>query len=272
VCGSKPATESGPGEALRVYAETELRAAREALGWSGSRRHAGVHQARKSMRRVRATLALAGKSFGRAGQLFDKELQRINRSLSPMRDGQALVEALQRLSDHTEAPEHAALLKRARGAAERRRAALARATPVPSDAIGVLDMLLPSVPMLPWQAMAMPLLELSVGHSIAAVQAAGARALQRNKKADWHRWRRRARRLTQQDRALATVPMAVDAAAHKAHAVHLGHAQDYQLLIEHCGRDSPFAKDDRETLRELAESRLVHLRGNFVDKDAVARD
>jgi CHAD domain-containing protein len=260
VPASKPAADRSPGEALRTYAEVELRVAREALGWSGSRRHAGIHQARKSVRRVRATIALAGKSFGRAGELFDKELQRINRSMSPLRDGQALVEALQRLARHTEEPAHQAMLRRALGAAERRRAALARATPPPGDAIGVLEMLLPALPILPWQTVGTPLLALSVGQSIAEVQDAGERALKRDRKADWHRWRRRARRLTQQDRALATVPMAVDVAAHKAQAEHLGEAQDYQLLIEHCGRRSPFAKDDRDALCVLAAERLAHLR------------
>jgi hypothetical protein len=42
--------------------------------------------------------------------------------------------------------------------------------------------------------------------------------------------------------------------------VHLGVAQDYQLLIEHCGRESPFARADRDALRELADERLGQLR------------
>jgi hypothetical protein len=133
----------------------------------------------------------------------------------------------------------------------------------------VLDMLLPAVPILPWHAVATPLLELSVGQSIADVQAAGERALRRDRKADWHRWRRRARRLSQQDRALAAVPLNVDAAArNKAQAEQLGHAQDFQLLVEHCGRESPFARADRDALRELAAERLRHLRAKLVAVDS----
>jgi len=260
---SSAANETSAGEALQAYAEAELLTAREALSWRGSRRHAGVHQARKSVRRVRATLALGGKLFGRAGRIFDKELQRINRSLSPMRDGQALVEALQRLAESTPGADYEALLRRALATAVRRRAALARTTPPPTEALGVLELLLPALPMLPWQAVSLPLLELGVGQSMAAVQTAGERALARGHASDWHRWRRRARRLTQQDRALATIPFPVDAAAHKAHAVHLGVAQDFQLLIEHCDRASPFARADRDALRALAQERLGHLRANL---------
>jgi CHAD domain-containing protein len=268
VSESRPANERSAGEALQAYAEGELQSAREALSWRGSRRHAGVHQARKSVRRVRATLALGGKLFGRAGRVFDKELQRVNRSLSSMRDGQALVEALQRLAESAPGEDHQILLKRAQGTAVRRRATLARATPAPTEAIHMLNVLIPALPMLPWQGVTSPLLELAVGQSTAAVQTAGERALQRGKTSDWHRWRRRARRLTQQDRALATIPFPVDAAAHKAHAVHLGVAQDFQLLIEHCGRDSPFARADRDALRDLAAERLKHLRTKLVAVDS----
>jgi hypothetical protein len=269
VTDSRPASDRSPGDDLRAYAEGELRHAREVLTWRGSRRHAGVHQARKSIRRVRATLALGGKLFGRAGRVFDKELQRVNRSLSPMRDGQALVEALQRLAESAPGADHQLLLKRALGTAIRRRAALARATPAPIEAIHMLDVLIPALPMLPWQGVTPPLLELEVGQSTAAVQTAGERALERGKARDWHRWRRRARRLTQQDRALATIPFPVDTAAHKAHAVHLGVAQDFQLLIEHCGGDSPFVRADRDALRALAKERLEHLRTKLVAVDSV---
>ena len=46
------------GTALRDYGAAELDAALAHLGWRGGRLHEGVHQARKSLRRARAVLAL----------------------------------------------------------------------------------------------------------------------------------------------------------------------------------------------------------------------
>jgi CHAD domain-containing protein len=84
-----------------------------------------VHQARKSIRRVRATLALGASSSAAPAAVFDKELQRINRSLSPMRDGQALVEPCSVCAESAPGATTAPAQARA-GAAVRRRAALAR--------------------------------------------------------------------------------------------------------------------------------------------------
>ena len=51
---------NGPGPALLHYVQEELDAATDALDAFGGALHAGVHRARKAMRRTRATLALAG--------------------------------------------------------------------------------------------------------------------------------------------------------------------------------------------------------------------
>ena len=67
-----PSVAPPPGRSLREFALAELDRATEQLGREGQARHAGVHQARKSMRRARATLALARRALGEAGKRLAK--------------------------------------------------------------------------------------------------------------------------------------------------------------------------------------------------------
>ena len=61
-------SDDAAGPALQAYADAQLLRALDCLGWSGRRVHTGVHQARKSLRRVRACLALAGFERERDGK------------------------------------------------------------------------------------------------------------------------------------------------------------------------------------------------------------
>jgi hypothetical protein len=260
----------GAGLALRDYALAELERARDFLSWRHSRRHEGVHQGRKSLRRVRATLALAGGAFGPAGAWIDGELQRLNRSMSELRDGQALVEALAMLAKrhardgHDKRALHDAhtrMLARARRAAERRRALLARSADAGADEPPqVLAVLQPALLALPWAKLdAMRVLQ-AFELSEERARAAGRRAIEGDREIDWHCWRRRERRLSQQCRALASVPLECGEAFHKSMADRLGEAQDFSLLLDHCGPESPFEAEDRRELREMAQRRLQVLR------------
>lgn len=53
----------GPGAVLQAEAEQEMERAARQLARPGEERHQGIHQARKSIRRVRALLALGGPRF-----------------------------------------------------------------------------------------------------------------------------------------------------------------------------------------------------------------
>lgn len=279
---SQSAKEMPPdfGESLRTYALAELRRARQCLSWRQSWLHRGVHQGRKSLRRVRSTLALAIAALGRSGELVDAELRRITRSMSDLRDGQALVEAIDRLAATERAADQAGpdpgrradLLRRARNAAIRRRAELGRhahaACDRTADDATVMRMLFAGLKSLPWSAVR----EVDVLHALAGserrVASAGRRAIDSDgDDEDWHRWRRRARRLSQQHRALDKSPLAARVAgdAGKKLAVRLGEVQDFSLLADHCGGHSPFAEDDRRLLRELAEHEVDRLRAKLHD-------
>jgi hypothetical protein len=257
---------SSPGEHLRDYAASELARAIACLGWRGGRLHAGVHQARKSLRRVRATLALGAPTLGPGGALLDRELRRMNDRLSKLRDAQALVDTLDLLLGKTGDADTALTLRRARRIAAQARAGRARSTliddPQLYDKRALLTTLLAALPSLLWASVTDEGIGTQLRLGLARIEEAGSRAQATRRDEDWHRWRRRARRLSQQHRALgelaARLPEIGD--RHKDLAVLLGEAQDYALLREHCGRKSAFAGADRQLLRSLTEHRLVRLR------------
>ena len=263
-----------PGPALRGYAARELAGAIEGLGRRGGRIHGGVHRARKSLRRVRAVLALCGSGPGPGAELLDRELRRANRRLSRLRDAQALVEVLDRLIRKAESSDSSELLRRARRAAARVRAEQARLErdldPGFHDTRALLGTLQAALPALQWTSVTEAQVAASLQSSTTRLARASARARSTGRDRDWHRWRRRARRLSQQRRALGDVAAqsAVIQRGDKAVAEWLGDAQDFALLHDHCGRRSVFTGADRRTLRALAEHGRRRLRERVAQAEA----
>lgn len=245
------------GVTLRAAADRELARAAAMLALGGTRLHFGVHQGRKSLRRTRAAMALAASALGRSGRLVDRELRRLLDSLSDLRDGQALVEALRRASAALP-PADAPLFARAVRVAERRRALLAQqAGRVALDREG-LDMiatLRASLAGMPWERVDRAGVARMLRESEARIAAAAdAVRADRSDEEAWHDWRRRARRLAQQQRHLAGTTLDADRGALHGVAERLGAAQDLALLLAHCGRDSPFAREDRRALAHAARA------------------
>lgn len=261
------------GHRLRDYATGELAHAIACLAWRGPRVHAGVHQARKSMRRVRATLALASTRLGPGARLIDRELRDVNRGLSKLRDAHALAGTLEPLlARHAQDAEAAIVLHRAQRAAARNRVARARKTLAADPGLGerraLLETLLAALQGLPWKRIDAAAAQGALLRSRARADAAGMAVADGGDTDDWHRWRRRVRRLSQQRRALGD--STADADKHeKRLAELLGEAQDRNLLREHCGRKSPFAPGDRDRLRHWAEQDLARLRTRIAEKVAV---
>ena len=258
-----------PGEALGVYARHELEAAIARLGWRGGRRHAGIHQARKSVRRARAALALGADTLGAGAAMVDRELRRINDGLSALRDAQALVETLDRRLSLDHDPATMRVLRRVRRVAAAARAVAARealaADPGLAGRRAMLGVLCAAMAALPWRAVPASRLHASLADSQSRMDQARERALASGGDEDWHRWRRRARRLSQQRRALHSAGLQAElprehAAFDKHTTERLGVAQDLNLLLEHCGRRSPFSKPDRRALRQHAAPDLARLR------------
>jgi CHAD domain-containing protein len=244
---------------LRAYACGELDRAIELLGWRGGRVHEGVHQARKSLRRTRAVLALGATVLGPGYGLIDREVRRVNRRLSKMRDAQALVETLDRLIAKGKSPEALPVLRRARRTAAGARAESARrelaADPALARKRAMLRTLRAALPSLPWDTLTETRVRDALADGIVQIDVAGARARATGRDQDWHRWRRRVRRLSQQHRAVGSLIADINPARRrvKTLAELLGEGQDYALLLDHCGKRSIFADPDREILAALAE-------------------
>lgn len=252
-------------EVLRTYAAGELDRAIELLSWRGGRVHEGVHQARKSLRRTRAVLALGEPVLGPGADLIDREVRRVNRRMSAMRDAQALVETLDRLIAKCKVAETMPVLRRARRTAAQARVESARRELADDPGLARKRMLLrtlrAALPALPWDALTETRVRDALDYGLARVDAADAQARATGRDTDWHRWRRRVRRLSQQHRALGdAIDLGMAKKRVKSLAVDLGEAQDYALLRDHCGRRSIFSEPDRRVLRTLADEGSQRLR------------
>ena len=253
----------GPGIALRDYGLAELAVAIDSLALRGSHVHAGVHQARKAMRRTRAMLALGAATLGPGAKLIDHQLRASNRRTSPLRDAQALVETLDRLRAKARDDATKAALDHARRLAARRRAAMARKpefTHALQHEAAIVVTLHAALLGLPWDTVATSMVSDAMAEAERKAAAARERACARDDAEAWHRWRRRMRRISQQHRAASAAGLPVsDTEFDKNMAEQLGVLQDLNLLVAHCGEDSPFSTS-RSTLRRFAERTLAKQR------------
>ncbi len=258
------------GIALQSFASAQLQRAIAYLAQPGKARHQGIHEGRKCIRRARATLALAAKAFKRhdcavRAARLDEELGRLCRGLSPLRDAQALTEALARLS--REAPDVSAILPAASKAAKARRdqlmqSALQRNPDFLSRRQRLADAI-KRLQHLAWQDVNDADVQRAVSYSMRRVEKAQRKA-HRHPELDeiWHKYRRRLRRLRQQSSLLATIKAELCPAfvGLEQHAERLGESQDDALLLKHCGKRSPFAPNHRKIIRAITSARLRHMR------------
>lgn len=262
-----PAPAAPPvGEALRDFALAELAAATAHLAREGDARHAGIHQARKSIRRARAALALGRRGLGEAGGRLDDELARLCRGLSALRDGQALVEALQRLQPSAPAALQASLPQAIELAGVRRDALLTRALardPGFTRRRARIERFAARLVRLPWGEVTAKRVARAVARSERRLAKARKRVTrQPGHDERWHVLRRRLRRLRQQDHLLLALAPALRPAPGVPldEATALGEAQDDVLLLRHCGSRSPFPAALRRDLRAVARERLGRVR------------
>lgn len=254
-----------PGPALCAYTLAQIDAALEALGDPDV--HEGVHLGRKAIRRGRAVLAMGDGLLGPGAGLIDRELRALNRGLSTLRDAHALVELLDRLLRRERKDDVREVLARAREAAVAARAQATedgmRTDPGLGSRLALLRVLRAAVTALEWDRLTPPGLRMAVADTDLHALQARERACAGGDDADWHRWRRRARRGSHERRALEAAGVPVASASEtfdKRTTERLGEAQDLALLLDHCRRDSPFSKDDRHALRARAEPALQRAR------------
>jgi len=254
-----------PGDRLKAYATAQLQRAILCLGWRGSRAHAGVHQARKSLRRTRACLALGESALGAGAGMIDRELSKVCDSLSALRDAQARVESLDRLIDHHDGSEIQTCLQAARRLAIQARAeAMRQEQSLDSQFLSRrerLKVLAAAIPVLPWEQISIAGLLRAMQTTMLACDTAADTALSHGKEKDWHRLRRRRRRLAQQFTALENsgieLPQVV--APDKKIGSLLGEAQDLTLLRAFFQKHHGLSVDDAMQLRRFLKTQFRHL-------------
>lgn len=254
------------GAALRGIADHQLTRASQCLGWKGGHRHTGVHQARKSIRRVRSILALAGAGLGPGAEALSYLLSEINQGLSRVRDAQALVEAIDHLAAQTHDEKWLRLLARARrNAVAARRVMLQAAIAADPDLLKTRDLLVhikAALDGLAWSGVASGEVEAAFSLGKEKTRKAAKKAHKTGEDEDWHRWRRKARRQSQQQRILAEAGIkSIVEYDDKEIASLLGQQQDCSLLLEFCESDhSPIRWTDRNQLNRFVEKKLGSLR------------
>ena len=251
--------QQGIGATLGADAQRELERAARQLARPGEERHEGIHQARKSIRRARAVLALGGPGFAGlpAVRRIDVELRSLCRGLSSLRDADALRDALLHLSDESvlgpiECERLCAFVAVLRN---RRLAAALGRDPDFARRRDRLQVAQSKVAALPWPTVE----ETAVRMAFAAARARLDKALKRARGSDdaedWHRLRRRLRRLRQQESALTRcapqLGLVVEGIGELAER--MGSAQDHALLLAHCQRSGVFPPRDRANLRRLVQ-------------------
>ncbi len=254
------------GAALRGIADDQLSLAADYLGRQGGHRHKGVHQARKSIRRVRSILALAGAALGPGAEALSYLLSEINQGLSRTRDAQALVEAIDHLAVQTKDEKWLKLLGRARrNAVAARRDVLQESLAADPDflqARGLLKQLKTALDSLPWGGVMKHDVEAAFSLAREKTRKAAKKAGRTGKDEDWHRWRRKARRQSQQQRILAEAGIESTVKYDdKEIATLLGKQQDCSLLLDFCeSGHSPIRWADRSQLHRFVEKKLESLR------------
>ncbi len=116
--------EESVADGLRRLAKKELRSARDTLRRTSPSRDEAVHEARKSVKKVRAILQLVKTDDGSGLAKSQNQLRVVNRALSRLRDTDVILETLAKLRARNPQlfSEHTFARLRRRLAAEKRRA------------------------------------------------------------------------------------------------------------------------------------------------------
>jgi CHAD domain-containing protein len=254
-----------PGARLEAYAMEQVQRAMTCLAWRGSRAHEGVHQARKSMRRTRACLALGESALGAGANMIDRELSKICESLSALRDAQARVESLNRLLEQDADADIQSCLQSAKKVAMSARAnAMRTEQALDADFLtrrACLQVLAAAIPVLPWQHINHDSLSSSMQRSLQVCDEAAEIALSSGKEKDWHRLRRRRRRLIQQHTALEQcgIELPLIAVPDRKLGTLLGEAQDLTILRDFFRKHPDLSETNETLLRKFLKHEFKHM-------------
>jgi hypothetical protein len=190
------------GICLHAYVLDQFDTAGRSLGRSRERIHSGIHEARKSIRRIRAALDLGRANlWPDAAGVFD-ELKNLCRGLSVVRDAHAVIETLDGLFRQSKDPDLRTLLRSIRQKLIKRQAAslsgFLKQDPGFRRYRVRLRLLRDHAEALPWSAIDATAIRSALARSERRADRV-ARTAERTRHGQMrHRWRRRLRRLRHQ--------------------------------------------------------------------------
>jgi hypothetical protein len=202
------APDSAVGESLRAYALNQFDVIATMLARRGDELDEGIHEARKSVRHIRATLHLCRKPLGvQASDAIDG-LKQLNESLSTIRDAAVAVQIVDALIASTADVARRRLLRRIRRAFATQRAAQFEALrdedPDLGRRLAAARQLRDQVAALNWSNVLPTSVHAELARSMRRARHLGERAHDSHKGTLRHRWRRRLRRLRHQLRIVET--------------------------------------------------------------------
>ena len=197
-----PRATSRTGERAAALATDEARALVAALAIAPGD-PAGVHEARKSLRRLRSLLALARSALGKeVVDPVDSELRALTKSLSALRDGQVVLDTAQHMARDARAADEAAswdaLLPLLSQQQEHRLADALHDDPGFMRRQAQAHRQAERLQQLPWHRLHGGDLRNALARSVRRQERSQAVALASGRVDDLHVWRRRSRRLRMQ--------------------------------------------------------------------------
>ncbi|MEL3955005.1 MULTISPECIES: CHAD domain-containing protein [Stenotrophomonas] len=255
------------GPAARALAARECTAIAEALSPQPDV-HDAVHRARKTIRRLRALLALLENSHFETGQA-DAALRRLGQGLSALRDAHVVVDTCQRLAAQQPALPWAEVGRRLTVRRDARLAQALARDPAFARRHAALGRIVRDLQGQPWESLARRDLRKGLARSERRTAKAEKRAARSRDTEDLHRWRRRVRRLRMQLEALPTLDSALAASikrsspGRQARALHtlgdqLGWQQDLRML-RNLVRVMPGVEGRRALLAQMDAEGVVAL-------------
>lgn len=190
------------GICLHGYVLDQFDIAGRSLGRSRERLHAGIHQARKSIRRIRAALDLGRSGFWPDAAAAYDELRNLCRGLSEVRDAHAVIETLDRVFKQSNDAAIRIVLRRVREKLVRKQAAclnrLLKRDPGLRHYRTSLRLLRDRSEALQWNAIDAACIRSALARSERRAERAAKKARHSRHGPMRHRWRRRLRRLRHQ--------------------------------------------------------------------------
>lgn len=193
---AKPTTPS-IGTVLAGFAAKECRKADRALA-DAKQRHRGIHEARKSIRRLKSLLRLGETPFKTQWPALEAVLTRLAESLSPLRDAYVAETMARKLAGTAPSPSWARAIERLARRCEDRLAAELQEDPRFLARRRQLRELAGKVEALPWHRVDDRVVAQALARSERRVAKVRKRAETRPSPENTHRWRRRVRRLRMQ--------------------------------------------------------------------------